>query len=202
MRFDKTVLLATLIALSATLTAPLSAQVRMPETFGIDPGQTPVLEVSLGYTYLHANAPPALCGCFSANGGYGSAVLGLPRGFSIVADLAGVHAKNIANSNQTITVFNYLFGPRYSMRKVSRRFVPYVQALGGGSQEMSNYAFVQNVSGPAFSVGGGVSTTLNRHIGWTIVEADWVGSRLPNAQNNVQNDLRLSSGFTFRLGPR
>jgi hypothetical protein len=58
------------------------------------------------------------------------------------------------------------------------------------------------VRGAAFSVGGGVSTTINRHFGWTIVEADWVGSRLPNAQNNLQNDLRISSGFTFRLGPR
>jgi hypothetical protein len=43
---------------------------------------------------------------------------------------------------------------------------------------------------------------LDRHFSWTIVEADWVQSRLPNAQNNLQNDLRVSSGFTFRLGPR
>lgn len=198
MRFDKTALLATLIALSATLSAPLSAQT----AFGIDPGQTPVLEASVGYLYLHANAPPAQCGCFSANGGYSSAVLGLPRGFGIVADLSAVHANNIGGTTQSVTIFNYLFGPRYSMRTVSRRFVPYIQALGGGSQEMSNYAFVQNVSGPAFSVGGGVSTTINRHFGWTIVEADWVGSRLPNAQNNIQNDLRISSGISFRLGPR
>ena len=38
--------------------------------------------------------------------------------------------------------------------------------------------------------------------GW-IVEADWVmHSYIPNAQNNLQNNFRISSGFTFRLGPR
>jgi outer membrane immunogenic protein len=202
MRFDKTALLATLIALTATLCAPLSAQTRAAETFGVEPGQTPVLETSLGYTFEHANAPPAQCGCFSANGGYGSAVFNMPGGFSLVADLAAVHASNIGGTTQTVTIFHYLFGPRYSLRTVSKRFVPYVQALGGGAEEFSNYAFVQNVSGVAFSVGGGVTTTINRHFGWTIVEADWVGSRLPNAQNNLQNDLRVSSGLTFRLGPR
>jgi len=86
------------------------------------------------------------------------------------------------------------------MRTVSKRFVPYVQALGGGALELSNYAVVQNVSGAAFSLGGGVTTTIKPHLGWTIVEADWIGSRVPNAQNNIQNDLRVSTGITFRLG--
>jgi outer membrane immunogenic protein len=198
MRFEKTVLLATLIALSGSL----AAQMRSPETFGTDPGQTPVLETSVGYTYIHANAPPAQCGCFSANGGYGSAVVNMPHGISIVADLSAVHANNISSTSQSVTLFHYLFGPRYSMRTVSRRFVPYVQALGGGALELSNYALVQNVSGAAFSLGGGVTTTIKPHLGWTIVEADWIGSRVPNGQNNIQNDLRVSTGITFRLGPR
>jgi hypothetical protein len=198
MRFDKTALLIAFIALSTAL----QAQTRQPEIFGTDPGQTPVLEVSAGYTYLHANAPPGQCGCFSANGGYGSVVFNMPRGFSLVADLAAVHAATVGTTAQSITVFNYLFGPRYTFRTVSRRFQPYGQVLGGGSQELSSYTAVQNISGGALGVGGGVSTTLSPHFGWTIVEADWIHSWIPNAQNNLQNDLRVSSGFTFRLGPR
>ena len=54
----------------------------------------------------------------------------------------------------------------------------------------------------AFSVGGGVSTTIYKHLGWTIVEADWLSSRIPNGQNNLQNDLRVSTALTLRLGPR
>lgn len=128
-------------------------------------------------------------------------VYNLPRGVSLVADLAAVHAGSIANSTQSITVFNYLFGPRYTFL-TARRFVPYVQALGGGSQEFSSYTALGNPTGAAFSLGGGVGTNLNRHLGWTILEADWVQSRLPNAQNNLQNNLRVSSAITFRLGTR
>jgi hypothetical protein len=200
MRFDKIVLLT---ALSAALSVrTVSAQASAPQTFGTEPGQIPVLEAGVGYTFIHANAPPGQCGCFSASGGYGSVVFNMPRGFGVVADLTAVHANNIAGATQSITVFNYLFGPRYSFRTLSKRFVPYAQILGGGSQELSSYTAVQNVRGAAFSVGGGVSTTLKPHFGWTIVEADWVHSYLPNAQNNLQNDIRVSTGLTFRLGPR
>jgi outer membrane immunogenic protein len=198
MRFDKTVLLTTFIALSATL----SAQTRPQETFGIDPSQTPMLETSVGYTFLHANAPPSQCGCFSASGGYASVVVNMRHGFGIIADLSAAHANNVAGTTQSITVFNYLFGPRYSFRAASGRFLPYAQVMGGGSMELSSYAAVQNVKGAAFGVGGGVSTTLTRRIGWTIVEADWVHSYLHNAKNDLQNDLRVSSAITFRFGPR
>ena len=203
MRFDNKVRLTALVALSVLLSAAsLYGQKRTPESFGTDPGQTPALEASLGYTFLHANAPPAQCGCFSANGGYGSLVFNLPRGLSLVADLAASHANTIGATPQSITVFNFLFGPRYSFRTASKRFLPYAQVLGGGSEEMSSYTAVSTVMGKAFSVGGGVSTTIDRQFGWTILEANWVQSRLPNAQNNLQNDLRVSSGITFRLGPR
>jgi outer membrane immunogenic protein len=200
MRFNTTVLLAATLALSTGL--GVSSRAQAQTIFGTAPGQVPVLETSLGYTFIHANAPPGQCGCFSASGGFGSAVVNMPRGFSVVADLNAVHAGNIGGTSQTITVFNYLFGPRYSLRTLSRRFTPYVQALGGRSQEFSSYAAVQSVQGSAFSAGGGVTTVLKPHLGWTIVEADWIQSRIPNAQNNLQNDLRVSTALTFRLGPR
>lgn len=198
MRFDKTILLTAFLALSATV----SAQSHPQETFGIGPGQTPVLETSVGYTFIQANAPPGQCGCFSANGGYASAVFNMPHRFGIVADLAAVHANTVGSATQSITIANFLFGPRYRFHPVFKRYAAYAQVLGGNSQELSSYAAVQNVHGAAFSVGGGLTTTLTPHLGWTIVEADWVHSFLPNAQNNLQNDLRISSGFTFRLGPR
>src|ERR1017187_3239797 len=86
MRYDKTVLLNAFLALSVALSH--SAQARAQETFGIESGQTPAHEASAGYTFIHANAPPGQCGCFSANGGYGSGGFNMPRGFGIVADLA------------------------------------------------------------------------------------------------------------------
>jgi outer membrane immunogenic protein len=200
MRFNTTVLLAATLALLTGL--GVSSRAQAQTIFGTAPGQVPVLETSLGYTFIHANAPPGQCGCFSASGGFGSAVVNMPRGFSIVADLNAIHAGNVGGTSQTITVFNYLFGPRYSMRTLSKRFVPYTQILGGRSQEFSSYAAVGNITGSAFSAGGGVTTVLKPHLGWTIVEADWIQSRISNAQNNLQNDLRISTALTFRLGPR
>jgi len=200
MRFDTTVLLTAILALSTGLCAPGRADAQT--VFGTAPGQVPVLETSVGYTFIHANAPPGQCACFSASGGFGSAVFNTVHGFGFVADLNAVHANNIDGTTQSLTVFNYLFGPRYSLRTLSKRFTFYGQALGGLSQEFSSYAAVGNLQGSAFSAGGGVSTALKPHLGWTIVEADWVQSRIPNAQNNLQNDLRVSTALTFRLGPR
>jgi hypothetical protein len=196
MRFDKIVLLAALIAFSAAV----SAQTQTEQPFGIGPGQTPAMEINLGYTYLHANAPPAQCGCFSLNGGFGSLAFNARHGVSIVADLSSAHASNISGTSQSITLFNYLFGPRCSLRSISHRFIPYGQVLVGGSKESSNYAYVQDANGFAFSVGGGLNTTLTRRIGWNVVEADWLHSQLSNDQNNRQNDLRISSAIIFRFG--
>jgi hypothetical protein len=198
MRYDKISLLTALLVLSSTV-SPLARTQNAP---GKDAGQTALLETSLGYTYVHANAPPALCGCFSANGGYGSLAFNLPHGVSIVADLASVHANTVGATTQTITLFNYLFGPRYTFRGISRRFLPYGQVLGGREKEFSSYTTVQNVKGFAFSLGGGVNMPLNHHFSWNLFEADWVGARVPNGQNNIENDLRISSGVTLRFGHR
>lgn len=178
----------------------LAAQAKPAGGFGLDKGQTPAMELGFGYTYLHANAPPAACGCFSLNGGSATWVINAPHGISIVADLTAAHASQVDGTSQNITLFNALFGPRYTLR--NHRFSPYVEALVGTSNESSNYAFVQDVSALAAMGGGGISAVLNRHIGLNIVEADYIYSRLPNAVNNTQNDLRVRTGVVFRFGPR
>lgn len=189
--------LVTLLAISLTG----RAQARPVTVFGLDPGQTSAMELGFNYTYFHANAPPAQCGCFSMNGGGGTLVMNMPRGVSLVADLEGAHASKINGTSQNVSIFNYMFGPRYSYRTPSR-FTPYGEVLVGGAEELSNYAFVQNRQALAVSGGGGVSRVLNRHLAWNMVEVDYVYSRLPNAVNDHQNDLRVSTGIVFRFGPR
>jgi outer membrane immunogenic protein len=197
MRFNKVILPAILWVLSLNA----NAQANHSSTFGIDQGQTAVLEIGAGYAYFHANAPAMKCGCFSLNGGNGFFIVNAPHGMSLVADLSAAYANNINGTTQTVTIFNYLFGPRYSYR-AAHRFTPFVQALAGGAKEMSNYGYVQNVNAFAASGGGGVNTVINRRIQWNIVEADYVYSRLPNAVNTHQNILRVTTGFSVRFGPR
>jgi hypothetical protein len=90
---------------------------------------------------------------------------------------------------------------RYTLR--THRYQPYVEALVGGSNELSNYAYVSNVTSLAVQAGIGLNTTLNRYIAFNIFEADYIYSQLPNGVNdNYQNDLRIRTGIVFRFGPR
>jgi peptidoglycan-associated lipoprotein len=153
-------------------------------------------ELTLGYTYLHANAPPGVCGCFGLNGGFGSASLRVAGGLSVVADFSGARIGSVPGAAGGTTIFNYLLGPRYSLRR-SGRLAPYGQILLGGSTESRNSG--ASASGFAFSGGGGLNARLSRHVGWNAVEIDWLRSQIANGGNNRQNDLRIDTGAIFRF---
>lgn len=157
------------------------------------------MEVGANYNFFHANAPPGHCGCFSLNGGSGTFVYNLTPAWGAVADIMVAHASNVNNSGQNITIFNYLFGPRYSVRRFNR-FVPYAQVMLGGAKEDVNFQFTINRNAFGFLGGGGVTTTLKPRLGLTIIEADWIHTRIPNAVNDRQNDIRIVTGITYRFG--
>jgi outer membrane immunogenic protein len=157
------------------------------------------LELGANYNYFHANAPPGQCGCFSLNGGSGTVVYNINSHWSGVADLTIGHATNVDNSLQNITIFNYLFGPRYT-RRTRSRFVPYGEVLIGGAKEDVNFTFTINRNSFGFLGGGGVTTRLKRKWGLTLGEVDWIYTRIPNAKNDRQNDLRVVTGVTYHFG--
>jgi len=178
----------------------VGVQVAQAQAFGTAHGETPALEIGTNYDFFHANAPPGACGCFSMSGGGGTLVFNAPHGISAVADLSGGHAGAVDGTSQNITLFNYVFGPRYSYRHL-HHVTPYVEGLVGRSMEISNYAYVQQATALAVLGGGGVSMPITKLIGWN-VEADYVYSKLPNAVNDNQSTLRVSTGIFFRFGPR
>jgi outer membrane immunogenic protein len=159
----------------------------------------PRLEFGANYNFFHANAPPGQCGCFSMNGGSATVVYNITPKWAGVADLTLGHANNVDNTSQNITIFDYLFGPRYT-RRTSSRFVPYGQVLVGGAKEDVNFQFTINRNSLSLLAGGGVTTTLSRRFNLTIGEVDWIYSRIPNAKNNRQNDIRIATGVTFHFG--
>jgi outer membrane immunogenic protein len=189
------------IAILASLSVAGSTQAKPAQTSTAGGGATPAMEAGLGYSYFHANAPPSNCGCFSLDGGYGTFIYHFSSTWSVVADLAAAHANNVAGTTQSITTFDYLFGPRYTLRP-AKKVMPYGQVLFGGVTEFSNYAAVHNLNTFGLSAGGGINTSLNRRIAWNIVEADWVYTRLPNGVNTHQNLFRVSTGLTLRFGSR
>jgi outer membrane immunogenic protein len=156
------------------------------------------LEFGANYNYFHANAPPGHCGCFSLNGGSGTVVYNITSQWAAVADINVAFATNVNNTGQNITVFNYLFGPRYT-RRMRSRFVPYGQILLGGAKEDVNFEFTINRQSFGLLAGGGVTTPLKHRFGLTLGEVDWIHTRIPNAVNNSQNDIRIVTGVTYKL---
>jgi outer membrane immunogenic protein len=159
------------------------------------------LEAGGNYNYFHANAPPGQCGCFGMNGGSGTFLMNVTPKWSAVADIAYAHASNVNGTAQNITIINYLFGPRYT-RRMRSRYVPYGQVLFGGAKEDVNFQFTINRQSFGLLGGGGVTTRLKRKFGLTLIEVDYVYTRIPNATNNTQNNLRIVTGVTYHFGAR
>lgn len=163
-------------------------------------GDVPRLEFGANYNYFHANAPPGQCGCFMMNGGSASVVYNVTDRWAAVADLTLGHASNVAGTGQSITIFDYLFGGRYTRRNRSR-YVFYGQGLVGGAKEDVSFDFTINRQALSFLAGGGATTRLSPKFGLTLGEVDWIYSRIPNAVNDRQNDLRISVGVTYNIHP-
>jgi hypothetical protein len=163
-------------------------------------GDVSKIEIGANYNYFHANAPPGQCGCFMMNGGSATITYNVNDKWAAVADLTLGHASNVDNSGQSITIFDYLFGGRYSRRK-NGRFVYYGQGMVGGAKEDVSFDFTINRQALSFLGGGGVTTRINPRLGMTLGEVDWVYSRIPNATNDRQNDLRVVVGVIYNIHP-
>jgi len=170
-------------------------------------------EVSLGYSYVRANAPPGQCGCFNMNGVSGEFATGLGHGFSAVADLGVYRQRNVDGSGSPMRLENYLFGPRLSYRR-SPHWTPFAQFLAGGAHARSPLYGITIASvggtftgsgaanGFAMSAGGGLDWNAARHVSVRLFQVEYLNTRLPNAANNVQNNLRLTFGVVFHFGKK
>ena len=190
---------AILFALLFSLTVGMHAQA-VPSAasgYGLEEGGVPRGEAGVNYSFIHANAPPGQCGCFSLNGGSATYLMNLRPQWAAMADITVAHSNNVNNTGQDVTLIHYLFGARYSWRNRSR-YVVYGQALFGGAKENVNFQFDINRNAFGLMGGGGVTTRLRDHMGWTLGEIDWVYSQVPNGVNNRQNDMRVSTGLIYR----
>ena len=156
-------------------------------------------EAGGNYNLFRANAPPGQCGCFFMNGGSGTFLVNLTPAWSALADIAIAKASHLNGTNQDILVFNYLFGPRFTYRN-SSRWTPFAEALFGGSKADVNYRFDINKQSFGLLGGGGVTTMIKPRWGLTVIEVDYVYTRIPNATNNTQNNLRIATGVTYHFG--
>ena len=98
----------------------------------------------------------------------------LRRDFHAVAEFSAQRAGNINSTGEDLTLFSYLFGPRYTLRK-SDRSAPFGQVLLGGAH--ASGTFEPSLAGGSGSfnsfsmvAGGGLDISLNSHIGFRAFE--------------------------------
>jgi opacity protein-like surface antigen len=170
-------------------------------------------EVSFGYSYVRANAPPGECGCFNMNGVSGEFATGLGHGWSAVADLGVYRQHNIDGTGIPLWFGNYLFGPRLSYRH-SPHWTPFAQFLVGGAHARSTmygmtisslggtYTGSGAANGFALSAGGGLDWNATPHVAVRVFQIEYLNTRLPNSVNDTQNNLRLTFGVVYRFGKK
>ena len=164
-------------------------------------------EIALNYTYVHTNAPPGGCGCFSLSGGSGSYAYHPGPQFAAVIEFGAVHEANINGTGLDLTLATYLFGPRFYYRKPHARFVPYGQVLLGLAHITGGLAPANSGGAPSATVfsstlGGGAEFNLSRKITLRLVQVDYLITTFDNQVDGHQNNLRISTGAAYHFGKR
>jgi len=167
----------------------------------------PAHELAFDYSYVHTNAPPAGCGCFSMNGGGGSYAYHYGPQFALVADVEVVHASKVDANGDDLTLTSFLAGPRFYYRRTSARWVPYGQVLVGGVRGTGTLADANSAgeTNPvAFGaiLGGGVEYNFSRRFTLRVAEVGYFITTFPNYVNGRQNNLRVTAGAVYHFGKR
>lgn len=122
--------------------------------------------------------------------------------FGIVAD-AGYQTKDL--DGQHFEVYEYLFGPQFSVRR--DRVTVFAHGLFGGSGFQSRrpetgfyFGRMARFSDNAFAMGlgGGVDVNAGDHFAFRVVQIDWIPNKLGGEWST--GEFRLGFGLVFKAG--
>lgn len=145
-----------------------------------------------GYSYLRFDSPTlGYVNWSNLNGFNGEVTFNITPRFAVVADGSGHYGNQL-------TVYNYMLGPQYALRKDKSKF--FVHGLFGKAQNTVNIATsirsgFESV-GHAFAAGGGYDRDLTPRLTFR-VQADYLNTHSFGA---TQNDIRVSTGLVFHIG--
>lgn len=184
----------TLMALALVLVAAANLQAQ---------DTTPKVELSVGYSYLHADwlADTEVFSGSVPYGGVFAANFNVSRSLGIVVDLGGHYkSEEVGFSDFGLTVGSLHGGLRFSGRG-NPRVTPYVQFLAGGT------SYQADIDGEEF---GDLETefSIQPGVGIIIGLSDTVGLEFGGsyrrifAEDEGANEFRFHVGVAFRLGSR
>lgn len=163
-------------------------------------------EADLAITYVaEVGSPLDASGRFVLQGGAAEFGANSQKGFGAAANVTGTHTSSAGAQKVPINLITATFGPRFRWYPAHSSRVSVTAEIMVG--EVNGFHGVYPAPGAASDSanalavqGGGMIDIGGSHrIAWRVLRADWVYTQLPNSQNNIQNDLRLSAGVVFRF---
>ncbi len=187
--------LALILVTMGSAAALAQSSSRYPE----DPSR---FQISAGYDYVRANAPPSDCQCFGLQGGYLSVDFGITNWFSIEGEVTGQHGNDISALGQDLTLFTFAGGPK--IHRSFGRFEPFAKVLMGGAHGSDSYfpsgtSSSTSASSLELSAGGGLDVLLTKHVAVRLFDVQYMRTELPNGVNNEQNHLVAGAGIVYRF---
>jgi len=163
----------------------------------------PRFDIAAGYHLIDANAPPADCGCFTANGGFVGAQFNLSSRLGFAGEVGTVHASRISLLGQNLMLTTFLAGPRISVP--FRRITPFGEFMLGGAHAGDSY-FPNSSSGTssastfAYSAGGGLDYNMSDRLAIRLFDASFLHTSFPNGANGSQRQLQINAGVVMHFG--
>ena len=172
----------------------------------IHKNDSPMVDLSAGYDRTQANAPPGICQCFGATGGYGSASFSFNNRFAVEARFSGGATSNISTLGQNLNLYTYLIGPRIAFHVRRLRIfadVLFGEAHGTNSYfPTSNFGHTTSASSSAIEPGGAIDVPLTTHFSVRALEAQYLHTSFANGSSNTQNQLQIGAGIAYNLHRR
>lgn len=164
------------------------------------PGESLRGDVAVTYDWVHTNAQPGDCGCFSLSGaGLSGSWIVRPR-VAAVADVSSETSRTAGQASSSLTLTSYTVGVRYYPTWAARQKVqPFGEVLIGGAHAGGSRAGIADgTSAFAARIGGGLDVPVSRLFVLRIPQIDYLPTTFANTKNEHQNNLLVSGGIALR----
>ena len=159
------------------------------------------IDLSIGYSYIHAKPSTANSPSFSLNGGSMAGAWNFGS-WAIVGDLGGYHLSSIGSQSLDANVVTFLGGGRLTLHRTERTrvFAQGLVGLADSNSVLFPQTGVTSKTALAFAAGGGVDYYFRRGFG-VRGQVDYLATRFQEKVGvaSMQNNIRITAGVVLRF---